>query len=81
MNCLIAAKGNPDCKAYMVFFFPKSHSDIWSCIMFVWAFMKDYYFYIQVIGSAMLGSWNIRLVSLSPAPSKLIEETTGAQQK
>lgn len=49
--------------------------------MFVWAFMKDYYFYIQVIGSAMLGSWNIRLVSLSPAPSKLIEETTGAQQK
>lgn len=23
--------------------------------------MKDYYFYIQVIGSAMLGPWNIRL--------------------
>lgn len=80
MNCRIAAKDNPDSKAYM-FFPPKSHSDIWSCIMFVCAFMEDYYFYIQVIGSAMLGSWDIRLVNCSPTPSKLIEEKTGTQRK
>lgn len=57
MNCLAAAKYNPDRK--IISFPPQSRSDIWSCIMFVWAFMKDY-FYIKIVGPGMLGFWNVR---------------------
>lgn len=59
MNCLIVVKDNLDNKLYIFFFF-KSRFDIRLCIMFVWVFVKDYYFYIKIIGCGMLGFGNVR---------------------
>jgi hypothetical protein len=78
MNCLIAAKYNPD---NIISFSCKNQSDIWSCIMFVWAFMKDDYFYIKMIEPEMLGFWTVRLkrgLGLLTNLLKFTEEETGA---
>lgn len=49
--------------------------------------MKDYYFYIKMIGSGMLGSQNVRFKRglpcqlVHPHTLKFIEEEIGAQQR
>lgn len=48
----IAAKDKPDSKSYM-FFFPRVIL-IFDHVLCLCAFMKDYYFYIKIIGS-----WNV----------------------
>lgn len=54
MNCLIAAKDNPDSKSYMCF--SKSHSDIWLCIMFVSFYERLLFLYQDD------SIWNVRIL-------------------